>query len=306
MRFYLFTVPKDKVQPKRLIPLISDYGFKVSFATDSLFSRKAIQVLIDSDTPIQHLDMSRNEFEGISLEARSGLYDIVCRDEHMRVFIVEMQVDNYVAFIQRLLFYTFHMYCALVSKGKMGFLNLPPIYCVCIIESSITPFDGFYNKVTLQNQKGIIFADNIEFHVVELGKFPVSQSGFMKIETDMEKLAYTLKYAHHIDPTNEAERPTFWKEDWLEEILKKIDLSRMQPEERVMFDMSLVKEVMYHQKLEQVANDAAKEANMEKNKAVVIKGWLKGYPVDELSELTDLSIPEVEHIIKQYKSVQQI
>jgi predicted transposase/invertase (TIGR01784 family) len=122
------TLNNDAEQPKHLIPLISDYGFKVSFATDSLFSRKAIQVLIDSDTPIQHLDMSRNEFEGISIESRSGLYDIICRDERMRVFIVEMQVDNYTAFIQRLLFYAFHMYCSVVSKGKMGFLNLPTIY----------------------------------------------------------------------------------------------------------------------------------------------------------------------------------
>jgi hypothetical protein len=112
-------------------------------------------------------------------------------------------------------------------------------------------------------------------------------------------LAYTLKYAHHIDPTNEAERPPFWKEDWLDEILKKIDLNRMSPEQRVMFDMSLVKEVMYHQKLEDVAKDAVEQ----KNKTFVLKGWLKGYPIDELAELTDLSIPEVEHIIHQHKSV---
>ncbi len=290
----------EKEQPKHLIPLISDYGFKVSFATDSLFSRKAIQVLIGSDMPIQHLDMSRNEFEGISLEARSGLYDIVCRDEHMRVFIIEMQVDNYLTFIQRLLFYTFHMYCSVVSKGKMGFLNLPPIYCVCIIEGSITPFEAYYNKVTLQNQKGVIFADNVEFHVVELGKFPILQHDFMKVETDMEKLAYTLKYAHQIDPTNDAERPPFWQEAWLDEILKKIDLNRMSPEQRVMFDMSLVKEVMYHQKLE----DTAKEATTKTKETTIIKGWKKGYAVDDLAELTDLSIPEVENIIRQYEQTQ--
>jgi hypothetical protein len=142
--------------------------------------------------------------------------------------------------------------------------------------------------------------------VIELGKFPILQSDFMKVQTDMEKLAYTLKYAHHIDLTNEAERPPFWKEDWLDEILKKIDLNRMSPEQRVMFDMSLVKEVMYHQKLEDVAKEATELANIEKNKAVVIKGWLKGYPIDELAELTDLSIPEVEHIIHQHKSVQQL
>jgi hypothetical protein len=113
---------------------------------------------------------------------------------------------------------------------------------------------------------------------------------------------------------NDGEQPKhlipYWKKDWLDEILKKIDLTRMSPEQRVMFDMSLVKEVMYHQKLEDVARDAAKEAadktKSDINKTVVIKGWLKGYPIDELAELTDLSIPDVENIIQQYKSVQQV
>ena len=84
---------ENQEQPIYLIPLISDYGFKVSFATHSVFSRKAIQVLIESNVPILRLDMSRNELDGISPEARSGYYDVVCRDEHLRVFIVEVKYD---------------------------------------------------------------------------------------------------------------------------------------------------------------------------------------------------------------------
>lgn len=289
----------EKEQPMYLVPLISDYGFKISFATDSVFTRKAIQVLINSNIPIQQLDMSRNEFEGISFDARSGLYDVVCRDELMRVFIVEMQVDNYTAFIQRLLFYGFHMYCSMVTKGKMGFLNLPPIYCVCIIEDSITDYDGYYNVVNLKNEKGLIFTDNIEFHLVELGKFPILQHEFNKVKTDMEKLAYTLKYAHKIDPNKEEEKPDFWKEDWLKEILEKVDLSRMTAEERVMFDMSLVKEVMYQNKLKEVADEAMADAIWKTKKEMVLAAFQDGFDVPTIVRIAKLTEKQVQEIIEQ-------
>ena len=288
---------RNQEQATYLVPLISDYGFKVSFATDSIFSRKAIQVLIESNVPILRLEMSRNELEGISPEARSGYYDVVCRDEHLRVFIVEMQVENYTVFIQRLLFYGFYMYCSLVRKGKFGFENLPPIYCVCIIEDKITEFEGYHNKVTLQNQKGLLFTDNIEFHVIELGKFPILRSDFHKVQTDMEKLVYTLKYAHQIDQTNEAAKPPFWKEDWLEEIMRKTDLNRMSPEERVMFDMSLVKEVMYQKKLEEVAE----KAKIDKATETVILSHQQGLKIPLIATITELPIEKVNEIIQEYE-----
>jgi predicted transposase/invertase (TIGR01784 family) len=287
----------EKEQSTSLVPLISDYGFKISFATDSIFSRKALQVLINSDVPIERLEMSRNELEGISFDARSGFYDVVCKDEHLRIFIVEMQVDNYTSFIERLLFYCFHMYCSLVTKGKMGFKNLPPIYCVCIIEGSITEFEGFYNIVNLKNEKGMIFSDNIEFHLVELGKFPILQHEFHKVKTDMEKLAYTLKYAHKINPKKEEEKPNFWKEDWLDEVLAKVDTTRMTAEEKVLFDMSLVKEVAYQDKLKQVAENASNE----RAKKTVILSFQKGLDLPLIASVSDLSLDEVTSIIEAYK-----
>ena len=68
--------------PYHIVPFISDYGFKVAFTEDTLFTRKAIQLLIRSDIPIDKLTMERNEINGIALEGRSGTYDVICKDEH--------------------------------------------------------------------------------------------------------------------------------------------------------------------------------------------------------------------------------
>jgi hypothetical protein len=72
-----------------IVSFLSDYGFKVTFGDrdSTLFARKAIELIIGETQPIQSLKYLRNEFQGLSVDARSGLYDVVCQDEHQRVFI---------------------------------------------------------------------------------------------------------------------------------------------------------------------------------------------------------------------------
>ena len=75
-----------------IVSFLSDYGFKVTFGdpNDTLFARKAIEIIIADKHPILSLNYVRNEFVGLAVTARSGIYDVICTDEHKRVFIVEM------------------------------------------------------------------------------------------------------------------------------------------------------------------------------------------------------------------------
>lgn len=54
----------DKSSEKsHIVPFISDYGFKVTFADEhSLFAKKAIELLAELDSPIERIEMLRNEF----------------------------------------------------------------------------------------------------------------------------------------------------------------------------------------------------------------------------------------------------
>lgn len=96
----------------KFISLLSDYGFKVAFAdeSDTLFLRKALQALIQSETPITQIEFTKGEFVGVTQEARGGIFDLVCVDENQRSFIVEMQLGHYKHFIHRAKFYAFHRY----------------------------------------------------------------------------------------------------------------------------------------------------------------------------------------------------
>ncbi|WP_310587304.1 PD-(D/E)XK nuclease family transposase [Fibrella aquatilis] len=86
------------------IPIISDYGFKATFGkeTDTLFLRTALQALIKSDVPIKEVTFDKNAFEALTIDSRSGIFDLSCTDEKGSQFIVEMQIGYAPHFIQRM------------------------------------------------------------------------------------------------------------------------------------------------------------------------------------------------------------
>ena len=123
-----------------IVSFLSDYGFKVTFGNkdNTLFARKALELIIEDLQPIEELRFLRNEFEGMTEDARAGLYDVVCQDEYKRVFIIEMQVDNYENLLKRLQFYAFQMFTAYAKKGKKGFDEMNAVHCICIINHHLS------------------------------------------------------------------------------------------------------------------------------------------------------------------------
>lgn len=103
----------------RFISILSDYGFKATFGNeaDTTFLKKALQVLINSPVPIKTIEFVKNEISAITIDSRSGIYDIACVDENKNHFIVEMQLSKYPEFIQRMKFYAFHKFNTLVKKA---------------------------------------------------------------------------------------------------------------------------------------------------------------------------------------------
>lgn len=52
------------------------------------------------------------------------------------------------------------------------------------------------------------------------------------IETDLEKLVYTMKTLH---TTESTQYPAFWNEEWLKRAIDELDTRKMTPEERAYF-----------------------------------------------------------------------
>jgi predicted transposase/invertase (TIGR01784 family) len=213
------------------IPIISDYGFKATFGNeaDNLFLRTALQALIKSDIPILEVKFDKNAFEGLTIDSRSGVFDLSCTDDNGNQFIVEMQLGQTPHFVQRMKFYTLHKFNTLVEKGEFDYANLPKIYAIALLEQNILPTAHFHTVANLRSEAGEIIDRQMTFITIELAKF---KKQAVDIETDLDKLVYTMKTIHTAEPT---QYPAFWNEEWLRRAIDELDTRKMTPEKRAYF-----------------------------------------------------------------------
>jgi predicted transposase/invertase (TIGR01784 family) len=277
---------------ERFISILSDYGFKATFGneSDTTFLKKALQALIKSPVAIREIEFIKNEITAITLDSRSGIYDLACTDENDNHFIVEMQLSEYPEFIQRMKFYALYRFNTLVKKGKYTFENLQKIYCIGFLANDIfSNIHNFHNIAVLRNEKGELIDDQITFVTVELAKFKTQLSD---IESDLDKLIFTMKNLHTI--TEQTQFPTFWDEEWLNVAIQELDKKAMTPEQRLNYEMIISANALA------VKNEKKKIEEAElKVKIETIKNALEmGLTPKQSAKLADVSIDFVNEIRK--------
>lgn len=256
----------------RFIPILSDYGFKVTFGneSDTRFLRRALQTLINSPVPIREVQFLQNEIQGLTKSSRGGIYDMMCTDEHGNQFIVEMQLSEYPEFINRMKFYSFHRLNTLIRKGRYQFEDLPKIYCIGILAETLFPtIPDYHNIATLRNEKGELVDDQTTFITVELAKFG---KRLADVTTDLDKLIYTMKTAHTV--TEPTQFPAFWDEEWLEAAIKELDTRAMTPEQRLVYEMTISANALALKKEKKMIEEAREAGNLDA-KTEAVKNLLR-------------------------------
>lgn len=276
------------------ISLLSDYGFKVAFADESntLFLRKALQALLQNNTPIKRVQFSRNELTATTSKARGGLLDLICIDEQKRTFIVEMQLGYYKEFIQRTKFYAFHKFNTLVERGNYKFEQLTPIYCIGLLAKSIFPNSKeYYHFGRLKNQKGEEMDKQITYIIIEIDKFKKKEA---EIQSDLDKLIYIMKQSGKIKGLDEL--PKILTEDWIEQALSKVDKSQLSPEQRFQFEMMLARNGSLIEMRQQ--EDKLLVEKVQKQESINTAKKMKQEDIDcaIISKITGLSIEEIEQL----------
>jgi predicted transposase/invertase (TIGR01784 family) len=276
------------VETSVYIPIISDYGFKTTFGNeaDRLFLRTALQALINSEIPIREVYFDKNAFEALTVDSRSGIFDLSCTDENGTQFIVEMQLGYAPYFIQRMKFYALHKFNTVVERGEFDYTSLPKIYVIAFLEKNILPTADFYTVANLRSEKGEIIDNQMTFITVELAKFTKQVP---EVETDLDKLVYTMKTLH---TTESTQYPAFWNEEWLKRAIEELDTRKMTPEERAYFarvtaaNAEAVK--AEKMRIEQVRKDAVQKA--------IKRGKLT---VEEIAEDNSVSVDFVIEVQRQ-------
>ncbi|MEO1629076.1 MAG: Rpn family recombination-promoting nuclease/putative transposase [Bacteroidota bacterium] len=247
--------------------------------------RRALQALIQSESPIKKVQFLRNEFVGVTKASRSGSFDLICIDENERTFIVEMQLAYYKQFIQRAKFYAFQRFNTLVGKGKYQFDRLTPIYHISFLARGVFPdSQHYYHFGRLRNQFGEELDNQITHVIVEINKFVKTES---EVTSDLDKLIYTMKNLEHIKGLEQL--PEFLTEDWIEQAITKVDKSQMTPEQRMHFEMMLAKnasmiEILKEEEKRRIIQETARKLKT------------KGLSMDDIVDVTGLSKEEIENL----------
>jgi len=225
--------------------------------------------VLQSDTPIGEVTFLDKEFSGITKTARGGVYDLMCVDEHGETFIVEMQLSPFKYFMQRLKFYAFQRFNTFIKKGDFEFDNLKKIYSIAFLAHNIFPDSKeYYHYGTLQNQHGEEMDSQITHIIIEIRKFdkPVSE-----IRTNLDKLIYVMKNLENFNK-GIIEVPEFITEEWIKSAVEKLDKCRMTADERMYYEMMVMKNasIFYSQReeMEAAKEEARKEAREEVRKEI--------------------------------------
>ena len=226
--------------PKRFISILSDYGFKVTFGneSDTRFLRKAIQLLIKSTVPIKEVTFEKNDMAALTKNSRSGIFDLTCKDEKGKIYIVEMQLNDFKHFIHRGKFYAFHRLNKMILKGKYRFNDLKPIYIISFLAGNTFKTKEFHQIGILKNQHGEVIDDQITHVIVELNKWNKS---IEELTSDLDKLLFIMKFTETATITDAIPK-SLSSAEWIEAMIKELDKRNMPQDQLIAIEMALARE----------------------------------------------------------------
>ena len=156
---------------------LSDYGFKRLLASERNkdILMHLLNVFISEDTGIiTDITYQSTEMLGVRKEDKYVRYDLYCKNQDGRHFIVEMQNGKQSNYADRLRVYTSLATVRNMDKDDKYYERVPKIYSFNIMSYNMPEFKGkerFFSKVYHKDDDNDIFTKNIVYYFVELSKF---------------------------------------------------------------------------------------------------------------------------------------
>ena len=156
---------------------LSDYGFKRLLASERNkdILMHLLNVFISDDTGIiTDVTYKSTEMLGVRKEDKYVRYDLYCKNQDGRHFIVEMQNGKQSNYADRLRVYTSLATVRNMDKDDKYYERVPKIYSFNIRSYNMPEFKGkkrFFSKIYHKDDDNDIFTKNIVYYFVELSKF---------------------------------------------------------------------------------------------------------------------------------------
>ncbi len=271
----------------------TDFGFKKLFGTDcnkELLIDFLNELLRKDEGRIVDLTYLPTEQLGRTLLERRAIYDIYCETEQGEKFIVELQRVKQTHFKDRSIYYSTFPIQDQAITGKWDF-QLKAVYMIGILDfvfdDNKDDNEVFHHEVQLFDKATEkVFFDKLTYIYLELPKFKKSVG---ELETHFEKWLYILKNL----PTFTS-RPPELQEKSFDQLFEQAELANYNDGEYKAYEASLK---IYRDNTNTdytLKAEGKAEGRTEKQIEIAKRMKQKGYSLEEVAEMTGLSVEEIE------------
>ena len=224
---------------------------------------------------------------------KASIIDVRAKDEKGRQFVVEMQVVDVDGFDKRVQYYTCRDYSMQIERGEQYPL-LKPTYFIGILDFDFFESAEYLSNHIILNERTSEHAlKDIRFTFIELRKFGKRAE---ELRTLTEKWIFFIKNAENLEVI-----PENVDDEGLREAYKDADKHSWKKEELIAYDNASIAEQDERGKLTAAENKGKMEGKMEEKEGVVERCWRKKMDVEDMAEISELTVEEVNMIIEKLK-----
>lgn len=282
----------------RYVNPYTDFGFKLLFGTDMnkelLIS--FLNSLLHGREVIKEVTYLNAEHLGTQEYDRKAVFDVYCENEQGEKFLVEMQKGEQQFFKDRSVFYSTFPIREQAKRGNWDY-ELKAVYTVGILNFVFDDKDDeyFHHEVKLMDiYTKEVFYDKLTFVYLEMPKFNKRED---ELVTMFDKWLFVLRNLASL-----LERPAALQERVFTRLFEAAEIAKFSKRElceyedslknfRDMYSVITTAEMKGEARGREEGRAEGELAERQKNAQRMKQ---KGYPLTDISEITGLSLKEIE------------
>ena len=269
---------------EKYINPFTDYGFKRLFGEEpnkDLLLDFLNVLLKEEEGEIKDLTYLKGEQLGASEVDRKAIFDLYCENEKGEKFIVELQKTKQSFFKDRTVYYSTFPIREQAKRADWNY-ELKAVYTIAILdfvfdEDKKEPNKYRYDIKLTDIETKKIFYDKLTFIYLEMPKFNKTVD---ELETRFDKWLFVLRNLNKLDRV-----PDKLREQIFDKLFETAEIAKFTPAQIQSYEDSL----KYYRDLKNSLDTAKEEGREERAFEIARKALLKGYSIEEIIELTDLT-----------------
>ena len=272
----------------------TDFGFKLLFGTDLnkdlLIS--FLNALLQGKETIESISYLNTEHLGTQELDRKAVFDVYCTNEKGERFLVEMQKGEQRFFKDRSVYYATYAIREQAPKGEWDY-ELKAVYAVCVLNFTFPDTDNsVIQPVQLMNVRTKqVFYDKLTFIYLEMPKFDKEVE---ELETMLDKWLFVLKNLSRL-----MDRPVALQERIFTRLFDTAEIARFDRKEYLEYEESLKNLRDWYSMQKTARTEGKEEGHKEEKIETALKMLKKGLDFELISELTGLSMEDVNKLQEQ-------